>query len=180
MLIRKSKLWIGIWLDLAISIESKMSDKNDEKSAASDIPRVLVDGKRGESYQRLRFFGKVSPHRTDRLSIFSFTDRSRKIFARNESVRFPDDKVKMYCRLNWISTLIVMQRKIRVSIESFFDKRTMQKRKKNMVASVSVCTFSIQQTVIIQCRDVFIVHFPLLLLRRRRRALTSLWIRLFR
>lgn len=38
-----------------------MSERNDEKAAAaaSDIPRILVDAKGGNSYERLRFFGKV-------------------------------------------------------------------------------------------------------------------------
>lgn len=36
-----------------------MSDKHDDKSAVNDIPKVLVDAKHGQSYQRLRFFGKV-------------------------------------------------------------------------------------------------------------------------
>lgn len=38
-----------------------MSERHDEKAAAAaiDIPRILVDAKGGNSYERLRFFGKV-------------------------------------------------------------------------------------------------------------------------
>lgn len=35
-----------------------MSDKKND-DAANEIPKILVDAKRGESYERLRFFGKV-------------------------------------------------------------------------------------------------------------------------
>lgn len=31
----------------------------EDKSAPTDIPNILVDAQRGESYERLRFFGKV-------------------------------------------------------------------------------------------------------------------------
>lgn len=33
---------------------------SDDRAATSDIPKVLNDVKRGESYQRLNFFGKVN------------------------------------------------------------------------------------------------------------------------